>query len=106
MRKSLQTIQTRVSQLLSHYQVVLAYLEQEHQPLLSVISETITDTTERLVILPLSLPLQSWEEREIPRQVVLIKECFPTLDVRLLPPLGEHPVMVETIAAIVQATGG
>jgi sirohydrochlorin cobaltochelatase len=66
--------------------------------------EAVADGIEQLTILPVFLALGGAAEQGIPLQVVEIKERFPDLGVVILPPIGEHPDVTETIYRIAKAS--
>lgn len=84
--------------------VTLAYLEKTRPSLQEVAEAAAGDGITDITILPLFLALGDDTEQDIPRQVVQIKEQFPSLGVVLLPPIGEHPTVAEAIYTVARAS--
>jgi sirohydrochlorin cobaltochelatase len=84
--------------------VRLAFLNKTEPSLMTSAQEAAADGIEHLTILPVFLALGGAAEQGIPLQVVEIKERFPNLGVVILPPIGEHPDVTETIYRIAKAS--
>lgn len=84
-------------------EVVLGFLEQAEPCLMEIAREAVEDKIGNLVILPMFLALGQYLEQEIPRQVAGIREQYPEIAIILLPPIGEHPAVANTIYDVAKA---
>ena len=62
--------------------------------------EAVRDGVQQLKILPLFMAGGAHVDRDIPEQVTAVQERFPSLDLSVLPPIGEHPRLVALMQEI------
>ena len=99
-QKPFLTLKDKLARELGESRIVLAYLAGTTPSLIGIAQQAVEEDVANLMILPLFLSVGDQEEQAIPRQVVAIKEKFPGLGVILLPPIGEHPTVMEAIYTV------
>jgi len=81
--------------------VRLAYMEFSLPTLSHVAREAVKDGKRGLCILPLFLAAGGHLAEDIPAQVDDVRRSFPQLQIELLPPIGEHPLVKGVFQEIV-----
>jgi sirohydrochlorin cobaltochelatase len=71
--------------------VRLAYMEFISPTLSDVAAEAVRDGKLELLVLPLFLAAGAHLAEDIPAQVADARMHFPQLQIKLVPPIGEHP---------------
>jgi len=79
----------------------LAYLQHTEPTLADVVRRGVRARVSRFRILPLFLSSGGHVSRDLPRLCEEMKAEFPTIEVELLPPLGEHPDFQRMLREIV-----
>ncbi len=82
----------------------LAYMEFSKPTLRDVVSDVVRQGIARVRILPLFLASEGHVNRDIRPLVEQIRTSFSTLEVELLPPLGEQPRFREMLRDIATET--
>ena len=82
--------------------VRLAYMEFVSPTLDDIAEEAMRDGIHHLKIVPLFMAGGAHVDRDIPAQVEAVKTRFPTLELTILPPIGEHPRMVTLMQELVK----
>jgi sirohydrochlorin cobaltochelatase len=82
--------------------VRLAYMEFVPPTLTDIAEEASRDAVQQLKILPLFMAGGAHVDRDVPEQVTAVRDRFPHLDLRVLPPIGEHPRFVALMEEIVK----
>ena len=78
----------------------LAYMQFTPPTLIDVASEAIRAGATRIRVLPLFLTGEGHLVRDIRPLVDQLCQSHPTIDVRLLPPVGRHPLFEELLGKI------
>lgn len=81
-------------------EVCLAYMEFISPTLLDVAEEAVRDGKLQLLVLPFFLAAGAHLAEDIPVQVADAQMRFPQLEIKLLPPIGEHPRVKELFQEI------
>ena len=105
-RAPFETFTTTLRADLGADKVRLAYMEFVPPTLLDMAEEASRDAVTQLKILPLFMAGGAHVDRDIPEQVTMVRERFPQLDLRVLPPIGEHPRLVALMQEIVKEYAG
>ncbi|MCE8002985.1 sirohydrochlorin chelatase [Billgrantia ethanolica] len=84
----------------------LAYMELSEPSLESTVAELAASGTRRAEILPLFFAAGRHLRKDVPAQVEALRAAHPGVDLRLLPPVGEHPAFVEALAAVIAEQAG
>ncbi|MCH4564471.1 MULTISPECIES: sirohydrochlorin chelatase [Halomonas] len=84
----------------------LAYMELSEPSLETTVAELAAAGVERAEILPLFFAAGRHLRQDVPGQVEVLAEAHPGIDLRLLPPVGEHPAFVEALAAVIAEQAG
>jgi sirohydrochlorin cobaltochelatase len=80
--------------------VLLAYMEFVAPSLLDAAEVAVRGGGARLSILPLFMAGGGHVDRDIPVQAEVVRRRFPGLEVRILPPAGEHPKVAAALREI------
>lgn len=91
-------IRERVAAQRPDARVSLAYLELMSPNLHDAVDALVTQSVDRISIMPLFLASGGHLKSDLPRLVDEAIERHPRLRVRVLPPLGESEVMLQAIA--------
>ena len=78
----------------------LAYMELSSPTLLDVISETVQTGIIRIRILPLFLAAEGHVEKNIRPMISQAREEFASVDIELLPPIGQHRLFRELLRTL------
>ncbi|MCE8039039.1 MULTISPECIES: sirohydrochlorin chelatase [unclassified Halomonas] len=84
----------------------LAYMELSEPSLESTVAELAASGTRRAEILPLFFAAGRHLRKDVPAQVEALRAAHPSVDLQLLPPVGEHPAFVEALAAVIAEQAG
>jgi sirohydrochlorin cobaltochelatase len=87
---------------LGAHKVRLAYMEFVSPSLVDMAEEAIRDGIQQVKIMPLFMAGGAHVDRDIPVQVQEVKDRFPSLELTVLPPIGEHPRLVAVMQEIVK----
>lgn len=92
-----------------HYpgKVILAYLEIMQPSLEEAVANCVTMGCQQLVVVPIFLGQGGHIRKDLPYQVQMIRERYPTLDLKCAPTAGEDDFVIEALAqfCLHQATG-
>ncbi len=80
--------------------VFLAYMELGSPTLMEVAQQAIEDGKSRLYVVPFFMAAGGHVDHDIPKQVEGVKTAFPSLEVKQLPPIGEHPEIQNLMKTI------
>ena len=84
----------------------LAYMELSEPSLESTVAELAASGIQRAEILPLFFAAGRHLRKDVPAQVEALRSAHPSVDLQLLPPVGEHPAFVEALAAVIAEQAG
>jgi sirohydrochlorin cobaltochelatase len=82
----------------------LAYLEACPPTVAEVAGEAVEAGETRLLVLPLFISAGGHVRHDLAPQVEAVRRAHPELTVELLPALGEHPLVLDALAAILHST--
>ncbi len=91
-----QQLQTQVGEA----QVKLAYMEMASPTLMDIGKASIAEGITTFTILPLFMAAGGHVSKDIPRLANELKQADDNITVTVLPPVGEHPLIVDTMAQI------
>lgn len=78
----------------------LAYMELAPPSLLDVVSEAVQRGIIRIRVLPLFLAAEGHVEKNIQPLVDQAREAFDSVDIELLPPVGQHRLFRELLCTL------
>ena len=78
----------------------LAYMELSSPTLLDVISEAVQHGIIRIRVLPLFLAAEGHVEKNIQPLISQAREAFSSVDIELLPPIGQHRLFRELLRTL------
>ncbi len=84
----------------------LAYMELSEPSLESTVAELAEAGVARAEILPLFFAAGRHLRKDVPGQVAELETLHPGIDLRLLPPVGEHPAFIEALATVIAEQAG
>lgn len=84
----------------------LAYMELSEPSLESSVAELASAGLRRADILPLFFAAGRHLRKDVPAQVEALRLSHPDIELRLLPPVGEHPAFIDALAAVVAEQAG
>ncbi|MBW6390328.1 MAG: CbiX/SirB N-terminal domain-containing protein [Halomonas sp.] len=84
----------------------LAYMELSEPSLESSVAELASAGLRRADILPLFFAAGRHLRKDVPAQVEALRSSHPDIELRLLPPVGEHPAFIDALAAVVAEQAG
>ncbi|MDN3521537.1 sirohydrochlorin chelatase [Halomonas ramblicola] len=84
----------------------LAYMELSEPSLESTVAELAEAGVARAEILPLFFAAGRHLRKDVPSQVAELEARHPGIDLRLLPPVGEHPAFIEALATVIAEQAG
>jgi len=96
--KPFRSVRDRVAALRSDLTVELAFLELMPPALADCVGTLVAAGHDRITIAPLFLAVGGHLKHDLPRLVDGIRSRHRTLEISLLPPIGEAPVLLEGIA--------
>ena len=85
---------------IGHGKISLAYMECTPPTLLEAAAEAVESGADKIRVLPLFLTSQGHVERNIRPLVDQVRSVYPSVDVQLMPPLGQHPTFSELLRKI------
>lgn len=83
-----------------HDKLRLAYMELSAPTLYDVVSEAVKCGIVRIRVLPLFFAGEGHVEKNIRPTVDGIRRMFSSVDIELLPPLGQHPLFRDLLRAL------
>ena len=87
--------------------VAVAFMERAEPTLLQTIGRAAADGVRTVLVLPMFFSAGGHVSRDIPRLIEAARSGFPTLQIELLQPVGEHPSFVTLVGRIARvALGG
>ena len=84
--------------------VRLAYMDLTPPTLMDVASEAVRTGSARIRVLPLFLATEGHVERDVQPLVDAVREALRTVEVELLPPIGQFPEFREILGRITAQT--
>jgi len=78
----------------------LAYMELSSPTLLDVISEAVQHGTIRIKVLPLFLAAEGHVEKNIQPLINQARAAFGSVEIELLPPIGQHRLFRELLRTL------
>lgn len=82
----------------------LAYLEACPPTVAEAAAQAVADGETRLLVLPLFISGGGHVRHDLAPQVAAVADAHPELAVELLPALGEHPLVLDALAAMLHST--
>ncbi len=104
-RRPLEALRDQLAQRAAGETIRLAYLEACPPTVAEVAAEAVADDETSLRVLPLFISAGGHVRHDLAPQLEAIAERHSTLEVELLPTLGEHPLILDALAEIARATG-
>ena len=86
--------------------VGLAYLQFATPTLVDVVSKAVRAGEQRIRVLPLFLTGEGHVHRDIGPLMDRLHAAYPTIDLKLLPPVGRYPQFVGLLRTIATAENG
>ncbi|WP_373531146.1 sirohydrochlorin chelatase [Vampirovibrio sp.] len=80
----------------------LAYMEMCSPSLLDVSEQAYNEGIRKLTVLPLFMSAGGHVSQDIPRLADQAMTAFEGLEVQVLPPAGEHPVVMDAFLTVMQ----
>ncbi|MCB9536154.1 MAG: CbiX/SirB N-terminal domain-containing protein [Myxococcales bacterium] len=106
-RAPLEALAARLGERLGRPEAVaLAYLELCPPSLGEAAAAALADGVERLRVLPLFMSGGGHVAHDLPPLVEAARAACPGLRIEVLPALGEHPLVLEALAAIAADAAG
>lgn len=102
-RKPFEQLASAMAEELGADRVRLAYMEFTAPTLFDVAEEAAYQGVKQMRLLPLFFSAGAHVAEDIPAQVAAVNKAHPSLDVEVLPPVGEHPRMVAALHAIIRS---
>jgi sirohydrochlorin cobaltochelatase len=84
-------------------EVRVAFMEHAEPSLQDVAEEAHRDGITTLIVLPLFMAAGGHIAFDVPELIKKAEKTFPGLEVRQLPPIGEHPEIVDLMLKIAEA---
>jgi len=78
----------------------LAYMDLSPPTLLDVVSEAVQHGIIRIRVLPLFLTNEGHVEKDIQPLVDQVREVFRSVNIELLPPMGQQPLFRELLRSL------
>lgn len=105
-RASVDRMTAAVAGELGDGRVALAYMDLTPPTLMDVASEAARAGVRRVLVLPLFLADEGHVERDVEPLVEQVRNAWRTLEVELLPALGQQPEIRDALARIAERTEG
>jgi sirohydrochlorin cobaltochelatase len=102
-RRTLEELYADLAGELDPGRVRLAYQQFVSPTLLEVVADLYTAGVTLIDVLPMFIAVSEATERDVEAQVRAARAQFPAVQVRVLPPISEHPVFVEALTQIVRS---
>ena len=83
----------------------LAYMDCSPPTLMDVASDAVEAGAASIQVVPLFLTQQGHVDRDIRPMVDELRESFDSIEVALLPPVGQHPLFRELLGEIARQSG-
>jgi len=80
----------------------LCYMQFTSQTLADIAQEAVQDGCRKLLVLPLFMTSGKHVLETIPAQADQARATHPDLEINILPPVGEHPEILEAIKTSVR----
>lgn len=80
---------------------ILAYMDFMKPSLFSVVEKLKNHNVNEIKILPLFMSGGGHIDKDIPEQVKELKAKYPSLDFKVLPPIGEHQKLISSMREII-----
>lgn len=85
---------------LGQQKVALAYMEMAEPGLLDIAEKAIATGVTDFIILPLFMAAGGHVSKDIPLQAERLRQLGNDIKVEVLPPIGEHPLVVDALKTI------
>jgi sirohydrochlorin cobaltochelatase len=82
--------------------LALAYMEMCSPSLLDVAEQAYRDGIRKLAVLPLFMSAGGHVSQDIPRLADQAMMAFEGLEISILPPVGEHPAVMEAFLSVMR----
>lgn len=84
--------------------VTLAFMEMAEPTLATVVASLVSQPTPptHIDILPLFMAQGGHLKHDVPRQVEAMQSQYPAIQFGLMPPVGQHPLVVQAMLTICQ----
>lgn len=83
--------------------ISLAYMEFSSPSLQEVCASSIHKGVDSFKILPLFMSSGAHVDKDIPKQINIIKSLYPHVDIQTLSPIGESPLVLRAIKSIIKS---
>ncbi len=104
-RASVEDLAESVQARLEGDELALAYMQYTGPTLMDVALEAIRTGATRIRVLPLFLTGQGHVQRTVGPLVNEVARAHPTVDIELLPPVGQHPLFADLLSKIAEEEG-
>jgi sirohydrochlorin cobaltochelatase len=84
------------------FSVHLAYMEMTSPTLGEVVDAIVAEGGSKLVVLPMFMAAGAHLAHDLPRLLEEVAARHPGVEIQALPPLGEHPAVVEAMLRVAQ----
>ena len=101
-----QRLTRQVAAVVAPVPVRLAFMEFVSPTLAEAAAELAAEGTRRIRLLPLFMAGGAHVARDIPRQAAALRTAHPSLEVEVLPPIGEDPRVFALLTEIAAAAAG
>ena len=96
-KKPFELLEEKLKKTLGDESVSLAYLERSSPTLIETINNAKKNGVNCLKILPLFMAGGSHIENDLPKLINEMRNKYPDINIEILTPIGENPVIAETI---------
>ncbi len=96
--RRIESFAQRIAGDLGENQIVLCFMELNEPTLMQVAEVASQQGVERLKVIPMFMASGGHVDKDIPVQAKAVQTTFPQLKVEVLPPLGEHPQVLQAMA--------
>lgn len=82
------------------FSVHLAYMEMTSPTLGEVVDAIVAEGGSKLVVLPMFMAAGAHLAHDLPRLLEEVAQRHPGVEIKSLPPLGEHPTVVDAMLQV------
>ncbi len=99
-REPMDAVAQRVQRLAPDAAVACAFLELQAPSLQDAARALVEGGVGAITVFPMFLGVGRHAREDLPRLVDALRNAHPAVDVRVLPPAGEHPALLDLLARI------
>mgnify|MGYP001441670353 CR=1 FL=1 len=92
---------TTLQQTLNTSYIYTCFMEIASPTLDDIAKELISKQQFHAKVLPLFMASGGHVDKDIPKQIKMVHEQFPNLSLTLLPPIGEHQLVVDATTQVI-----